>query len=326
MNILNLPVCLDESAAFALASDFWATREQTAVTIHFAGLQFVTPFGLLVLSSELKSIASRRPLGAVKITGLALSNPAHSYLAHLGFFDHMGIGYGKKLGQAVPNERYVPILKLTHEQLTVGTEFPSRPIGHFVEIESRRLASVLTGKNDITVNRPIAYCLREIIRNTFEHANTNEAVICAQRWATGETEIAIVDRGRGIRNSLAERISTSDDKSAIELALEPGVSRSTPSTGEDEWANSGFGLYVLSELGRLCGSFTLCSGKAAVSTANGKTFAHPFHFHGTAIKLRIQKPKGQNLESIINAIVTAGERSLAGSGSGRRASKSSRIS
>ena len=107
----------------------------------------------------------------------------------------------------------------------------------------------------------------------------------------------------------------------------PGVSRASVEPGEDDfWANSGFGLYVLSELGSRLGSFTLCSGEAVVRTGEDAGRSRGFCFAGTAVKLRVKRPKNQNFEELITRIISDGEGVSSGvQDNARRASKSTRM-
>ena len=43
----------------------------------------------------------------------------------------------------------------------------------------------------------VSYCLREVIRNVFEHAQTDTCTVMAQRYSDGAAEIAIIDNGMG---------------------------------------------------------------------------------------------------------------------------------
>ena len=322
--VLTLPESFEQAAAFQFVSTLGANKSAPKIEIDFSGLRFSYPFGMLIVAAELRQFASRRPPGTMFLRGLSAQNGAHTYLAHIGFFEHVGIDYGNKPGAASGGMSYVPITELRKNDLLQRQSNYGRPIGYAVEQEAQKLALVLTQKNDLSINRPVAYCIREIIRNTFEHGETAESVVCAQRWADGEIELGIIDRGRGVRRSLAERMATQSDVEALQLAIQPGVSRSVPAPDDNEWANSGFGLFVLSELGRKYGSFTICSGGAALVAEAGSVQQNDFAFDGTAVRLRIRKPKGANFEKLIQEIVIDGEARTAASEFPRRASKSSK--
>lgn len=329
--VLNLPACLDESSAFKflvkLRDALSEAQSARALLIDFAPVRFAEPFGALLIGSGLTRFLCDLP-GDVRLSdeGIDLSKPAHSYLAHVGFFDLLGLPAGKALGQAPGGTSYLPISELERDDLERESVRKGRPLPEIVQQHAEKFAVVLTQKHSLKTNRPLAYCLREIIRNVFEHAGTDLCLVSAQRWNDETVEMAILDEGRGIRASLAERHVFRDDLSALQAALRAGVSRAAIGAEDEFWANSGFGLYVLSELGRRLGSFTLCSGQAVVRTGseNGSGLL-PCDFAGTAVRLRLKRPKGENLETLIQAIIREGESAADGDPkTAPRASRSTR--
>ena len=136
-------------------------------------------------------------------------------------------------------------------------------------------------------------------------------------------EIGIIDRGRGIRKSLEEKYSFTSEYDALQHAIKPGVTR-TSGTDPGRWGNTGYGLYVLSELCRQTGEFLLASGVSALCIRDGKQNQRAESFIGTAVKLRMTKPQ-RDVAEMISEIITKGEQ-LAGASNGvARASKSSRM-
>jgi hypothetical protein len=324
--ILTLPAELDEVEVFAFLPRLWEHQDAPEITLDFSQVRFAYPFGALVLGSELQSFLLSLPAETeVMPEGIDLRQSAHSYLAHIGLFQFVGLPVGKEPGMAAGSLTYIPIRELTRNFFSVDSAKSSKPMGAAIQLECERLAAVLTQKRDLKTNRPIAYCLREVIRNVFEHAQVDECAISAQRWGDETVELAITDRGRGIRASLSDRFSSSDDGAALQQAILPGVTRAEPANGDDVWANSGFGLFVLSELGVRLGKFTLCSGSAAVQGEAGVIRDRAFSFHGTAVRLQMRRPKGVNFESYIESIISEGERRAGEAGHIHRASKSSRL-
>ena len=130
---------------------------------------------------------------------------------------------------------------------------------------------------------------------------------------------------KGIRASLSNRHAISDDLAALKRAIEPGVSGASPGSDDDRWANSGFGLFVLSEVGRKFGRFTLCSGGACLVAVEDEAKITTGTFHGTAVQLRMKRPAGTNLGDLIDRIIQDGEARTAAEGQPRRASKSTHV-
>ncbi len=324
MERIALPATLDANAALRFAAELPRTAPTTPVVIDFAALAEAEPFGLLLAGAALRAFFKTRPPGSFGADGVRNGDAAHERLAQLGFFQWLGLPVGHAPGSLDGDATWMPITILRREELETRMREALRPLGHVVQVESERFARLLTQKNEMKVNAPLAYCFREVIRNVFEHAETDRCAICAQRCRDGLVELAIVDAGRGIRSSLAEKHAIADDAAALEHALRPGVSRNLSNDPDDPWGNSGFGLYVLSELGRELGTFRLVSGTAVLAVAKTERNLNTSAFSGTAVQLCLRAPKGVNFADFIYAIVARGE--AAGNiGKPVRASASTRL-
>ena len=222
-----------------------------------------------------------------------------------------------------PMRSPMPVTTLTRAELDKRVAETGKQLGDVIQQECEHLARVVTQSNQLKATAPVAYCLREVVRNVFEHAETDRCVLCAQKCEDGAIEWAVLDQGRGIRRSLEEQFQFTGDAEALRNALHPGVSRSLSTDPGNPWGNSGFGLYVLSELGRELGVFRVVSGQAALRLTGSETHEESAALCGTAIQLRLRRPKGVNLANYIEAIIARGE-SVSASGASSRASKSTR--
>lgn len=249
--------------------------------------------------------------------------PAHEYLAHVGFFQWLGISVGKVPGSLTGGATWLPVTTLARAELDQRITETGKPLGSVIQQECERLARLVTQSNQFKVTAPLAYCLREVIRNVFEHAETDRCVFCAQKCFDGSIELAVIDQGRGIRRSLEERLQFASDEEALRVALRPGVSRNPSKDTENPWGNSGFGLFVLSEIGRELGTFRVVSGQAGLHLSGNETCAETAAFGGTAIQLRFLRPKGANLANYIESIIARGE-GVSNYGAAARASRSTR--
>jgi len=133
----------------------------------------------------------------------------------------------------------------------------------------------------------------------------------------GTAEIAIVDEGIGILNSLQRNIIhrkfIKNDEDAITSAIKAGISQafqpSRTNSSTDPWANSGFGLYMVSEICKeLQGSFCLASGTKFINIYSDETKNIGDTFlKGTAIKMTISTNCLKNSQDIIKKISNQGE-------------------
>ena len=151
--------------------------------------------------------------------------------------------------------------------------------------------------------------------------------IVAQKWDDGFAEIAIADQGIGLTESLKESHKINSSEEAISLAIKPGISSDSSPENDDKWQNSGFGLYVVSELGSMMGEFALASDGKIMFASNGNTSWYDVPIHGTAVKLKINTNEADYWPNVQLQIVSQGE-NLAKDipGSKKRASKMSKTS
>lgn len=171
----------------------------------------------------------------------------------------------------------------------------------------------------------LSYSLREIIRNCFEHGGARSCYIMGQRWKNGHAELAILDRGVGIKHALSKRFPLDSTRKALELAVVPGIS-SGNTESNDYYANSGFGLFVTSELCRRYGKFALCSSGGMLNIQKGKRDNYletpPV---GTLVRLRMKIDNGEYFPNVKQQIILRGEELVARiEGGARKASKASK--
>jgi hypothetical protein len=307
MITLALPETLDAESALGFAACLPQHATDPHVVIEFGDVRASEPFGLLFAGAALRTFFKEREYQGIEASGIRAGNAAHENLAHVGFFHWIGIPVGKMPGVIEGSATWLPLSTLTRAQLERRMLETTKPLGSVIHAECERLAKLLTHSAQAKVNGPLAYCLREVIRNVFEHADTDRCAFCAQRWPDSTVELAVIDQGRGIRRSLEEKMQFKSDEEALRTALLPGVSSKPSDDPDDRWGNSGFGLFVLSELGRELGVFRVISGAAGIQLANGQIDSEAAGFCGTAIQLRVRRPKGVNFGDFVDSIIARGE-------------------
>ena len=280
---------------------------------------------MLVVGSAIRQLVTQRKAAGLPTVaiGVSKSEPAHTYLEHLGFFDFIGLQNRNKIGAAKGNARYIPIRKIERAQFETSGRDSKRVRDEILEY-SKDISSVIAAKfEDYEVHRVISYAFKEIIRNVFEHSGASSCFVTGQRWESGLVEAAVLDEGMGISNSLSEVFSLTNDAAALRLAIKPGVSR-TSGAARNEHDNSGFGLYVLSEVGRNFGRFVLGSGNSALRLGSDCPLKQDVvSFSGTFVGLRLDTPP-KNFSAVLDEIVTAGEAEAGLQGIPRKASSSSK--
>lgn len=243
-----------------------------------------------------------------------------SYAGTMGFFKYINPNaqFGKKPGEARGSDNYLPITQISfsslrNEHANQGSYIPD---GAIIEKESGRLAKIID-RGDEQLHMLLTYLIREMLRNTLEHAETDQIWICGQYWPSYEdAEIAILDEGIGIFQSItknrAHREYITDNESALEWSIKAGISQalapSSKQKSNDEWANSGFGLYMVSQIcKKLNGEFSLISYDDFIRINNHGLKKGKTSFYGTAIRIRVPSKRIQDAEKIIREINVQGE-------------------
>jgi hypothetical protein len=279
------------------------------VNVDFSPLYWSYPMAMLVAGSYFRRWIQVRRDHNLKTThsGISENRNAHKYLMHLGFFDYAGMrNKGKKLGEAKGNTRYLPIRKITLEELNNSIEETGESLIDAINFISGTLATVLSGDDFSEIKKAFSYSIREIIRNTLEHSGSDHCFICAQKWVNGQSEIAIVDEGCGIHKSLSIAYDVQEDE-ALQCAIRPGVTRTEKLTEKENiHNNSGFGLYVLSELGSSFGWFCVGSGEKRLNHEKQTIEVSDLFFSGTFVGVHLNShPK--SFQGVLEDIIQAGE-------------------
>ncbi len=288
--------------------------------IIYANMNWVRPFGMLLAACSLRQFRDKYSHIPFYIEN-NIKKESISYASHMGFFKAVSdkIQFGKEPGEATGNDNYIPITQIDLHQLHKDNIRNGQMIemGDAIEIKSSELAKILSRENR-EMHVLITYLIREILRNIPEHADCNKAWICGQYWSNNTAEIAIVDEGIGIKNSLQRnsvyRRYIETDEDAIISAIKAGISQtfqpSKPNPSQRPWANSGFGLYMVSGICKeLQGTFCLASGNKYLFI-NGDSYVElgDTSFKGTAVKMTISTQDLIYSQEIIDKISRQGEK------------------
>jgi hypothetical protein len=324
--ILTVPRQLDDSGALWAADRLRALAVEPELTIDFRPLEFALPYGTVVLASTLRELVQTRARAGLSAPATFVpttqgTSPT-SYLSHVGFFEYSGLSSGD-IPTSRQGETYLGITSITRSELeaTRGEDL----IQDAIEKRSQQLAALVF--EDESKQDMLAYCFRETIRNVFEHASTDHCVVMAQKYDSHVVEIAIADEGIGVYESIRHTHDVSSPSAAVKLSIEPGVSRVDTSADDSRWGNSGYGLWVISTLGRRHGSFRITSSGASLYAGVRGSGIRSAPVPGTAIKLRVNTEDAEYFPNILDQIVQEGEaRSASKTGRLRPASKGSKSS
>lgn len=288
------------------------------VVLDFSEMTNFDPLPMLMAGAIIKRFRKHYFDNAFSISGFN----GKSYAGTMGFFKYLSesISFGKSPGEATGSLNYIPITPISIHSLQEHAISNGRSIeiGDMIERESARLSHVIDRGND-ELHKLLTYLIREILRNTPEHAQTDEMWICGQYWPSFRlAEIAIIDEGIGIFKSITRNAAhakyINDNRSALKWAIRAGISESFRPAYEfkphdcDVWRNSGFGLYMVSQIcQKLNGSFCLISYDDALLIDNHGVAEKNTSFHGTAIRIRIPTNHISAAQAIIDEIAAIGQ-------------------
>lgn len=299
---------------------FKEKNEVCKYIFDFKDMRRIDPFSLLLLSSELSYFKENNP----ECTFIARNYSHCTYAAHMGFFQAFGLDYGNFPGVANRNERYIPMtlfdvqdIKQTARDLMVNP-------GEVLDDFAKDISNVLTQNHNPTLAEILQYSIREILRNIVEHSESLDFGFCAQYLPSlDRVSFAVLDRGIGIKESLSlnPRLTLNNHEEAIRESLKPGISGKTypgqKKKQKGDWANSGFGLYMTSNICKSGGSFFVASGDTGIYLTDQDEKLLDIKIEGTALNLTLNLEQPIELDKILKEL-----RSLAGSDSSIRASNS----
>ncbi|ABB32759.1 hypothetical protein GeomeDRAFT_2114 [Geobacter metallireducens RCH3] len=291
---VQVPARLDIENAISFIHQIYELPPAKEYIFDFILLSWVEPFALLYVSYHLANFLGDTPGITLKVARFNIYN-AHLYAAHMGFFKSFGLDFGNNAGQAKGSAYYIPITIFNVDQIRSESHTEGVHIGDVLESKARDLAKMLTRRNDGDLVDTLEFSLREMFRNVVEHSGAKRIGICGQYWPTKHmVEIAILDNGIGIKESLKNNpfLLIETDKDALNCALLPGVSGKAyrgakTNKGKGHWSNSGFGLFMTSELCRNGGSFFICSKSSGIMLRERSKRNVVTQLDGTALRLII---------------------------------------
>lgn len=268
--------------------DYYSGRDE--VRISFEENSFFSPFSLLLIGAKLRDVLQKNPSLRIEVRG----HQAQKYAAHMGFFRMFGFDYGRDIGEAWGSENYLPITCVDRSHFYRTKVDRLAELGDLIQREAEKIAEVVTRgrRAGDPMFDALAYSVRELMRNVFEHSETSKVYYCAQFWpGSNRVEFAIADFGIGIRRGLGTnpnfRFET--DKEAIEYSLLPSVSGKTHlPVSRGTWTNSGYGLYMTNRLARNAGgNFVIASGSTAIHLSRQTKRNYRTSFPGTALRFNL---------------------------------------
>lgn len=306
----------EQALSFCAEIDsFEPNSENEIFEFDFSRVKNCDPFPMLIVANAIRN--KRKQYGKHQFIAINCDN---DYAKYMKFYNACGLNLGDSVDASRGNSNYSCITKLNIADLYLESQKNLDYIQETLEKKAKVMALVLS-RNNIEFQKWMTFVIRELLRNIPEHSKSKTIWYCAQYWPSYDlVELAILDEGIGISNSLNDsykfRSMYNNDYEALQLALEPGVSGTfsslRKSIGMGDWENSGYGLYMVSQMCvELGASFIIASGTSAIRMIkeNGNIISTKYNtsIRGTAVQIRIRPSKNYNYNQIRSEIVKRGE-------------------
>lgn len=277
------------------------SKSEEEYIYDYVEMSTVEPFGMLVLGSKIRSLIDECKFAKHKDKNFR----DKYYAANMGYFYSVRQEFGKSPDKLRGNERFIPIKKIDINSFYIEAYNNNMDIEDYLEERvAKHIAEVLSRDNE-ELKMCIKYCITELLRNVYDHSQSKELWYAGQYWPSKNiVEIAILDEGIGISESLKrnKKIVILNDEEAIRNSLLPGVTqnvkkrRSSYSTS----FNEGFGLYMIKSIcERIGGDLVLASKSCCIKISPVGEEVFDTSFDGTAIRIRIDTTKINNVEEMI---------------------------
>lgn len=279
--------------------------------VDFSSVCTCNPFPMLIVSNALSRFRKKYTNNLFVPVGCD-----NSYAKYMKFYRACGINYGENVEDDRHREGYSTITKICISELEREGHQSNRIIQEVIDDRAKIMSEIVAQRN-IPFQKWLSFVLREMIRNIPEHSESDTIWYCAQYWPSYDlVELAILDEGIGIKESLfrGEKVNkNTSDVEAIKLSLEPGISGAGTNIFDEDWQNSGYGLYMVSQMcAELGGSFIVSSGNAAaiLGKDNGtvEITENKSYVEGTAIQIRVKPSSTLDYDHIRREILQRGEK------------------
>jgi hypothetical protein len=256
------------------------------VHLDLRGVTFITPSAVTLLTTAILRL--KQDGFQMHVTRPEKEN-VDGYLTRMDFYELMGMDVEYTLRRRNADGRFREVVQVQTE------EEGDAVVQDLMTILDRNIVGV-AGIRDA-----VYHTFLEIVNNVFHHAHSpTHAIICSQLYSTfRRVELAVVDSGRGIPNSLRQnpelRGRFSNAAEAVALAVQPRV------TGRPEH-NTGEGLFFSTEFIKANG------GKACIYSQDGilwvrggeVTTGQAAFWPGTLVALRFCTDSPVNVRAIFD--------------------------
>ena len=298
-------------------------ENEKEIILDFRFLRWAEPTAMIYFGYQFRKIIEGRE--GIVVSIIEGTGKNSGYYGWMGLFKYFvpHATEGQNTGHVKGNNTYIPItninVKEEYGKSLLRGEYFER--GDYIIGRASQLARIVTDHSEL--QEILKYIIREIIRNVPEHSSKDDLWICGQAWPSSSysrAQIVIMDEGIGVHRSLTANLfhkrENETNLDSLRSAIRPGISkafrRGSENSDTDRWSNSGFGLYVVSELcKKLKGRFLLISGDNYVYTSGDieEIECGLNHLDGTLVAIELPRQHTDiDSTALLNSIIDAGEK------------------
>lgn len=294
--------------------------EPVEFVFDFNGLKWIDPSGAVILLETIENLREKEI--SIQFEPLKYNlKPAISYGINLGVFQKIGLSSSAYNEEG---ETYLSPKKILRDEVNEFLEIERKQIEYYFEYISQKISEKVLRFNqweyDDRLKELFIYVVREIIRNIFDHSESEYFYYGSQYIpSTKEVELVIADRGVGLVNTIPfdaeERWFNKDTtEEAIKKAFTAGITAgSNHSYAHRDYMNSGFGLaMVKSIISDANGVLSLATSDKTITFIKGEQHLSDCNIQGTILRFRVDLEKLSQVNFERQLDIVAKEAKLSG--------------
>lgn len=275
------------------------SNSNTEFIFNFNELKWIDPSGAIILLETIENLKEEEI--SVQFKPLENTNKsAISYGLNMGIFQEIGLSSNSCNEEG---DTYLAPKKIHRAKVYEFLKSEGKDLEFYFEYITEKISGKVlrcdNWKYDEKLKELFAYVVRELIRNIFDHSETDYFYYGSQYIPkTKEVELVIADRGVGLKNTIPfdleeEWLNKNTTEEAIRKAFTAGITaESNHSYASIDYRNSGFGLAMVRNIiSEADGILSLATSDKTVTFNNGKQQLSDCNIKGTMLRFRVDLKK-----------------------------------
>src|SRR5699024_7665768 len=261
----------------------------------FNSLKWIDPSGAIIFMETLENLREKE----ATVDFIDIENElrsAISYGIRMGIIQKRGLS---NQSMSKEGKTFIAPTKIKRSEVYEFLNNENKNIEYYFEYISEKLSNKILREDDIVYDEHLkelfTYVIRELIRNIFDHSNSEYFYYGSQFIPkTRNVEFVIADRGLGLKKTIPFDVEEKwygqdTTESAIRKAFTPGISaESNHSYASQDYLNSGYGLAIIKSLILAAeGTLSLATSDKAITFTEKNQNIEECNIKGTIIRIRV---------------------------------------